>query len=67
MSFVVLVISLNQDETWALPSIADGHLSKADLEEIIGQYLASFENSANRLTHSNACRRDALPLVLDLR
>ncbi len=36
--FAVLIISLNRDETWALPGIADGHLSEADLEEIIDQY-----------------------------
>ena len=37
--FAVLIVSLNQDETWALPDIADGHLSEADLEEIIARGL----------------------------
>ncbi len=37
--FVILIISLNRDETWALPDIADGHLSEADLEEIIARGL----------------------------
>ncbi len=36
--FVVLVISLNRDETWALPRLSDGHLTEADLEEIIDQW-----------------------------
>ncbi len=39
--FVVLVISLNQDETWALPRLSDQILTEADLEEIIDQYLDS--------------------------
>jgi len=37
--FIVLVISLNQDETWALPRLSDGHLTEADLEEIIDRGL----------------------------
>jgi len=37
--FVVLVISLNQDETWALPRLSDEHLTEADLEEIIDRGL----------------------------
>ena len=38
--FVVLVISLNQDETWALPRLSDGHLTETDLAEIIDRGLA---------------------------
>ncbi len=38
--FVVLVISLNQDETWALPRLSDQILTEADLEEIIDRGLA---------------------------
>ncbi len=37
--FVVLVISLNQDETWALPRLSDQILTEADLEEIIDRGL----------------------------
>ncbi len=37
--FVVLIISLNRDETWALPRLSDGHLTEADLEEIIDRGL----------------------------
>jgi hypothetical protein len=37
--FALLIISLNRDETWALPDIADGFLSEADLEEIIDRGL----------------------------
>ncbi len=37
--FVVLIISLNRDETWALPRLSDKHLTEADLEEIIDRGL----------------------------
>ena len=37
--FVVLVISLNRDETWALPRLSDQILTEADLEEIIDRGL----------------------------
>jgi hypothetical protein len=33
--FAVLIISLNRDETWALPRLSDKHLTEADLVEII--------------------------------
>ncbi len=36
--FVVLVISLNQDETWALPRLSDQILTEAAVEEIIDQW-----------------------------
>ena len=39
--FAVLVISLNRDETWALPSVSDKPLTESQLEEIIDQYLDS--------------------------
>jgi hypothetical protein len=37
--FVVLIVSLNRDETWALPSLSDKPLTESQLEEIIDQYL----------------------------
>ncbi len=37
--FAVLIISLNRDETWALPRLSDKHLTEADLEEIIARGL----------------------------
>ena len=37
--FVVLIISLNRDETWALPRLSDQILTEADLEEIIDRGL----------------------------
>ncbi len=37
--FLVLIISLNRDETWALPRLSDEHLTEADLEEIIDRGL----------------------------
>ena len=36
--FLVLIISLNRDETWALPRLSDGQLTDADLAEIIDQH-----------------------------
>ncbi len=36
---LVLIITLNRDETWALPRLSDGHLTEADLEEIIDRGL----------------------------
>ena len=39
--FAVLIISLNRDETWALPRLSDKHLTESQLEEIIDQYLDS--------------------------
>ncbi len=39
--FVVLIVSLNRDETWALPSLSDKPLTESQLEEIIDQYLGS--------------------------
>ena len=38
--FAVLIISLNRDETWALPSLSDEHLTEAAVEEIIDRGLA---------------------------
>ncbi len=38
--FVILIVSLNRDETWALPSLSDQILTEADLEEIIDRGLA---------------------------
>jgi hypothetical protein len=35
--FALLVITLNRDETWALPRLSDQILTEADLEEIIDQ------------------------------
>ena len=35
--FVVLIITLNRDETWFLPRLSDQILTEADLEEIIDQ------------------------------
>ena len=37
--FLVLIVSLNRDETWALPSLSDQILTEADLEEIIDRGL----------------------------
>ncbi len=38
--FAVFIISLNRDETWALPRLSDQILTEADLEEIIDRGLA---------------------------
>ena len=38
--FLVLIISLNRDETWALPNLSDQHLTEAGLDDIIGRYLS---------------------------
>ena len=37
---LVLIISLNRDETWTLPRLSDQILTEADLEEIIDRGLA---------------------------
>ncbi len=42
--FLVLILSLNQDETWALPSISDKHLTEASVEEIIERYLSAAQD-----------------------
>jgi len=36
---LVLIISLNRDETWTLPRLSDQILTEADLEEIIARGL----------------------------
>ncbi len=38
--FLVLIISLNRDETWALPNLSDQHLTEAAVEEIVERYLS---------------------------
>ena len=42
--FAGLIISLNRDETWALPRLSDEHLTEAAVEEIIERYLSAEQN-----------------------
>ena len=42
--FLVLIISLNRDETWALPNLSDQHLTGAAVEEIIERYLSAAQD-----------------------
>ncbi len=42
--FLIVIISLNRDETWALPRLSDQILTEADLEEIIERYLSAERN-----------------------
>ena len=46
--FAALVISLNRDETWALPSLSDQILTEAAVEEIIERYLSAEQNRSIR-------------------
>ena len=41
---LVLIISLNRDETWALSRLSDKHLTEAAVEEIIERYLSAEQN-----------------------
>ena len=43
--FLALIIPLNRDETWALPSISDQHLTEAGLDDITDRYLSVAQDS----------------------
>ncbi len=42
--FLTLSLFLSRDETWALPSISDQHLTEAVAEEIIERYLSAAQD-----------------------
>ena len=42
--FLALIISLNRDETWALPNLSDQHLTEAGLDDITDRYLSAAQD-----------------------